>query len=898
MRRFIPKNNKVRNSFFKDFKWKDLIIIFIEAIILILIVVSNVSWKWFIALIYLCLCVVSMVSFDDKRFYEFIIQWFVYMTGKKHFKKKDNSIRQLQPYNLIAENMIQYPNYFSCVVKISPIEFALMTEEDQDIIIQKLATCFNVLADTYDSELHIVKTERPQLFDKPIIHNSYDKVANLTRTYERGDLSEDEYKCRLKILENNDVLFNQFNENKLMQQHFYFQIFSSSKKSTLSLTNMFINELRQSDIFVKQLDSEELGVYIKNAYVNQFDERNLFVENRRDVEINVPKDVLDGSYQSDEIYNELMPSNVDINWAKCKVDNIDVSHISIKDYPLMVTNAWGFDAFHIPNTRAVLRMKYCDSSRAIRDIDKSIRNLRTDLIEKQKTSELSSVSAHIETLEALQEALQHGNEKLFDVNFSITAYDKPGDNVNRREAKRIINNSGLKTEYNYGTQLDAYLAEQPTKRSVGKTIGINSTSLASFFPFVRYGINEENGVFIGESANCPCFLDVFKKDHKLRINSNMMVIGTSGAGKSYFTKTLLTQLLPSNTKIIGFDPEGEYVSFCNNVGGSNLDVGSGKFGRINPFHIIEELQDENGYKKNSFDSHLVFLESFLRRILPTLDDDAFEYLNNIIIELYKIKHINNTIDTTKLLPEDYPIFDELYKLIEAKLKQNNTPYELKLLQIIETHLAKFSSSGRLGHLWNGPTTIDMDSMFVNFDFRSMFASVSQQIANAQMLLILRFSNIEVIRNKEFNSANNDNRKLVIYVDEAHLYFNENFMVALDFFEQLARRARKYDAMVMFTTQSIGDFVANESISSKTKAILDVTQYPVLFKQKPNSINTLKELFKNSTPLNDFESKYLVGANQGEALLIINENERIALKIVATHQTEKLFGEINNADNES
>ena len=48
------------------------------------------------------------------------------------------------------------------------------------------------------------------------------------------------------------------------------------------------------------------------------------------------------------------------------------------------------------------------------------------------------------------------------------------------------------------------------------------------------------------------------------------------------------------------------------------------------------------------------------------------------------------------------------------------------------------------------------------------------------------------------------RKLVVAVEEAHLFIDDKYPIALDFLASLAKRIRKYDGMLITITQSVKD----------------------------------------------------------------------------------------------
>lgn len=102
---------------------------------------------------------------------------------------------------------------------------------------------------------------------------------------------------------------------------------------------------------------------------------------------------------------------------------------------------------------------------------------------------------------------------------------------------------------------------------------------------------------------------------------------------------LLAELASDNAKIFILDPENEYTNLTKNLYGKVLDVSSAKEGRINPFHIIVSLDDENSDgTNNSFYSHLQFLEEFFRLILQGINSDSLELLNKTIVDVYAKEH--------------------------------------------------------------------------------------------------------------------------------------------------------------------------------------------------------------------------------------------------------------------
>ena len=80
------------------------------------------------------------------------------------------------------------------------------------------------------------------------------------------------------------------------------------------------------------------------------------------------------------------------------------------------------------------------------------------------------------------------------------------------------------------------------------------------------------GIRLGSADGVPVFIDFFKRNEQ-RVNSNMVIVGKSGSGKSYATKSLLTNLASEDAKIFILDPENEYSELAHTLHGKVINVG-------------------------------------------------------------------------------------------------------------------------------------------------------------------------------------------------------------------------------------------------------------------------------------------------------------------------------------
>ena len=177
-----------------------------------------------------------------------------------------------------------------------------------------------------------------------------------------------------------------------------------------------------------------------------------------------------------------------------------------------------------------------------------------------------------------------------------------------------------------------------------------------------------------------------------------------------------------------------------------------------------------------------------------------------------------------------------------------------------------------------------------FNFQSLLANKNGVIANAQMLMVLKWLDNEIIKNRDFNLKHGTNRKIVVCIDEAHVFIDPKYPVALDFMYQLAKRIRKYNGMQIVITQNIKDFVGSDEIVRKSTAIINACQYSFIFALAPNDMDDLCTLYDKAGQINEVEQDQIINNARGDAFIISSPTSRTNIRIIASETTKSLFGE--------
>ena len=162
-----------------------------------------------------------------------------------------------------------------------------------------------------------------------------------------------------------------------------------------------------------------------------------------------------------------------------------------------------------------------------------------------------------------------------------------------------------------------------------------ASSVANLFPFNFSGKTDPNGFYIGRDKYGTNILVDFDRRTEDKTNSNILILGNSGQGKSYLMKLLLTNIRESGKKIIILDPEAEYEDLTNSLGGCYIDFMTGRY-KINPLEPKAWNDGQSEADKDAPDAfnkvtrlsqHIAFLKDFFR---------AFYHFTNKQLETHKI----------------------------------------------------------------------------------------------------------------------------------------------------------------------------------------------------------------------------------------------------------------------
>ncbi|MCH5151053.1 MAG: DUF87 domain-containing protein [Clostridiales bacterium] len=849
--------------------------VIVALVVFAVIFVAITSNKWVLAVIMGLCAVVMFMPTPDGIFYTFIFENIKFLFAKKKYTSNAANVKEktdvLTDLKEIKENgiLVYSGGMYGRVIKLGQKNFGIEDIYQQNVDINYFANALKML--DLNQSADIVKIDRPVNLDG-FARELFDRMSDLAQSGEPSKIKEIKHGILQERIDRIDKLNN---IRKQYLSDFYIVIYGRNELDLDSTAVNVATEIAKCGLGTKLLGVRETAVFLKYSYSRNFDEREV-------------KDIADA-----DLVEWVKPKQVVFHGNKYEIDGTEAAVLAVSDYPLRVKNAWGSGLFNIPNTKVVMHVKPVDKYKAIRRIDKVISDMETKQIISDKASEANSAETHRETMNTLLDALQRENESLLDVTLTVTAYNYLKDENYKRAVRRSMTTGNFRPSTLYGLQIDGFKTANvsPISTLSNHVRGINSSSLAAVFPFVRTFVMDDGGIMLGENKTngYPFIFNLWKRGN-LYQNSNGMIIGKSGSGKSFFLKNLILNEWSNGTRVIVLDPEAEYLALTKNLCGNIINVGNASEGRINPFHIYKILTEDGtpADSKVTFNTHLKMLESFFKIVLADAPADAIELINNLVVETYERKGITENTDCSNFTSEMFPLFTDLLETLQSKNKDNLDALTVRDMRTAELHLKKFVT-GRYSDIWNAPSTLQVNANLIDFDFQSLFANKNNVVANAQMLLVFRFIEQEVINARERNK-NGDSIHTMIVCDEAHLFIDAKFPIALDFFYSMNKRIRKYGGSFIPATQNIADWNASEELRNKTSTILKNSQYTFIFKLAAPDMKDVLDVYKAGDSFNEDEQRLIISAVTGQAFFVGSTELRACVKIITGDYTKSLFDE--------
>ncbi len=588
-----------------------------------------------------------------------------------------------------------------------------------------------------------------------------------------------------------------------------------------------------------------------------------------------------------DIKSQIAPKGLEFKAADFVISDKYACILTVVSYPKYIEPGYLSNLTSMSGIKVVIKHLPLPFDILRRMLNKEIADLKQRYHEENDKTIQERIRQDYESLEQFISQIAASQSKIYDfqMHIMVTADSQEELAGKKFQIKNYLEAMEMKAfplRFEQEKVLKSMIPIFP-KQDIEERIGtpMPTPTMAAMYPFIFDSIKDPGlatllGVdFSGGVILFNQFLYQIKKEHN-RNNANLIILGTSGSGKSTAAKLMLRSHIRNNCKIIYIDPEGELEEMAKMYDGDFMDLGKGgEYGMINPLEVVmdadeDEIKEGLGY--TVLTRTLQTIKAFLKYYDPSIEEDVLTMFSEVVQDTYRRFGMNFDTDFSKFKSEDYPTFRDVYATIKGRiLSMPEQSHEKDILEKLEIKIRPITKE--LKYYFDGHTTISPNSDFIVFNIRELM-NADTNIRNALFFNILKYA-WGLTLDKSVNS--------VLTVDEAHVLLSGNNTLGADFLAQIQRRARKYNTGTIIITQQPSDF-SDPNVITQGKAIFDNASYYLIMGLKKQAVEDLAKLID----LNENEKESIKRYNQGEALFVCG-SRRMRINVVVTEQELDSFG---------
>ncbi len=552
------------------------------------------------------------------------------------------------------------------------------------------------------------------------------------------------------------------------------------------------------------------------------------------------------------------PYEMEVDFSFLRINHRLYRSFFVSGYPRFVEPNWLEPLISFEHSMVVSMFIYPTSSSGILDdlkrkIAEMEATIQTDLERGHAVN--PAVTVALEDAKSLQEQLAKGSERFFQFSLYISVPANSVEELNNKSqlVQSTLGSISITAHPLFLQMKDGFESTLPLGQdALYLAHNMDTTSLATTFPFVSSELTSPEGVIYGINAHNDSLIifDRFSQE-----NANSVVFATAGAGKSYFVKLETLRSLILGTEVLVIDPEREYVDLATAVGGDYINFSTTSPVKINPFDLPDVLNSE----EDELGRKILSLIGFLRLVLGDLTSNEVAVLDRALNATYKLKGITaNIFNKTTAAPAikiESPLMEDLYKILIGMEENLAGSLALRLERFIK---------GSLAGIFSAPSNINIQNQFTVFSVREL----PDQLRPLAMYLILDYIWTKIRR---------EIKKRILVVDEA--WYMMKFPDSAAFLVEMVKRSRKYYLGVTTISQDVEDFLSQD----RGKEIISNSAMQILLKQAPVSVEKIGTVFN----LSQGEKRLLTTAGVGQGLFFAG-NTHIAMTIVASDEEHELI----------
>lgn len=549
----------------------------------------------------------------------------------------------------------------------------------------------------------------------------------------------------------------------------------------------------------------------------------------------------------------IAPSALEVDFDHIRIGNRYYRTLFVAGYPRFVGLNWLSPLINFDASLNVSMYVYpTEGKEILDDLRRKIAEMEAEISTDIQRGRVvnPATQAKLEDALSLQNDLAKGEERFFQFGLYITI---SADSI--EELKKINKNieaalGALMIVSKRATlqMEDGFITTLPLCQDrINITRNMDTTSLATTFPFVSSDLSDDKGIMYGinEHNGSLVIFDRFSMP-----NYNSVVFATSGAGKSYMIKLEAFRSVMMGVDVLIIDPENEYKNLCQAVGGQYIAFGYGEEAKINPFDLSLGRDEED--KKNALNAKVLSLHKLLKIMLGEMDAIEESIVDKAIMEAYRSKGITPDVETQN---KEAPLLEDVYKVLIGMEEEKSKSLAARLEKYIK---------GSFAGIFNQKTNVNLKSRFVVFGIRNLEDS-------------LRPVAMHIILDYIWGLVKRELKKRILVVDEAWWLMQYDDSAA--FLRGVIKRGRKYFLGTTTITQDVEDFLE----TPYGKEIVTNSAIQVLLRQHSAAIDKVGEIFY----LSEGEKQLLLSADKGEGIFFAGDNH-VAIRVIASEEEHKLI----------
>nr|ARW71200.1 conjugal transfer protein [uncultured bacterium] len=405
----------------------------------------------------------------------------------------------------------------------------------------------------------------------------------------------------------------------------------------------------------------------------------------------------------------------------------------------------------------------------------------------------------------------------------------------------------------------------------------NTEVASSMFPFDDAEILDlkPRSDIEGVNKDTNSLIAVDMLDRNKTLNQNMVVIGTSGVGKTTYMIQKILRYAIQDYQIYIIDPENEYTKIVELLGGAVLHLTSNAKSKINPMQIFSEEILSADEAVTNLDELVKDKIQRLKGFFEVLKDDMSQVEKAVMDNVVKQAYINSGIlkyeRLNQIKNDQWPtltnVYDEMAKLAEKD------PDKFERVKDFYYILGSYTHGSNT--LFDGYTNVNLNAKIVSFDLKPLQSE--QEVQAGAYLTTFQYLWDEITKDRH--------KRKKLFVDEFH--FLTLHKSASTFFHQAYKRFRKYNAGAIAGTQQIQDVIEGTTDSGQNigEAIIGNSFTKVFFGLDGKGVDDV--ITKLRMTFSEKEKKLLERRRQGDALMIYG-SQRAFMNVELTEEELRLI----------